>query len=112
MDTSFNNEPDPIHIPVDGVLDLHTFQPSQVKQLLADYIAECQQLGIRNLRIIHGKGTGTLRELVHARLKQLPAVRHFQLADGGGGSWGATIVQLSPVTGGRDHKRTETSEQS
>jgi len=87
---------DTTEIPIDGVLDLHTFAPRDVKDLVADYLAECRARGILHVRIIHGKGTGALRRTVHAAVKQLPDVAHFELAAGDGGGWGATLVSLHP----------------
>ena len=91
------DEMQPIEIPIDGTLDLHTFQPREVKALLIDYIAECRQRNILELRIIHGKGTGALRRTVHATLDKSPEVASFRLADETGGSWGATLVSLKPA---------------
>ena len=91
------DEMQPIEMPVDGTLDLHTFQPREVKALLIDYIAECRQRNILELRIIHGKGTGALRRTVHAALDKIPEVVSFHLADETGGSWGATLVTLKPA---------------
>lgn len=88
---------DIFELPVDGTLDLHAFSPAEVKDLVADYIAACQQRSIFQVRIVHGKGTGTLRRTVHSVLKRLPAVRSFSLAREGGGDWGATTVDLWPV---------------
>jgi len=87
---------EPVQIPIDGTLDLHTFQPREVKALVNDYIAECRRLNILELRIIHGKGTGALRRTVHAALEKLPEVTSFGLADATGGFWGATLVRLKP----------------
>ena len=85
---------EPVEMPIDGVLDLHTFQPREVKDLLPEYFAECRRRGIRQVRIIHGKGTGALRETVHAILRRLPEVEHFALAPPEAGGWGATLIAL------------------
>lgn len=87
-------ETEPVEIPINGILDLHTFHPGEVKDLLPDYLRECRMKGILEVRIIHGKGTGALRETVHAVLRRLPEVTSFKLADETAGSWGATIVRL------------------
>ena len=84
------DETEPIEIPINDTLDLHTFQPREVKDLVADYIAECRKAGILEIRIIHGKGTGSLRRTVHAALKKMPGVKAFRLADQSAGSWGAS----------------------
>ncbi|MBU6402607.1 MAG: Smr/MutS family protein [Verrucomicrobia bacterium] len=89
--------PEPIELPVDGVLDLHTFRPAEVKTLVPDYLAACQARGIFEVRIIHGKGTGQLRAAVHALLGRLPAVRSFAPASDAFGGWGATIVHLRGI---------------
>jgi DNA-nicking Smr family endonuclease len=83
-----------IGIPIDGTLDLHTFAPREVKQLVPEYLRECQARGILQVRIVHGKGTGALRRQVHALLAQMPEVASFALAGESGGGWGATLVTL------------------
>ncbi len=88
-----NDDYDPIEIPIDGTLDLHTFQPRDVKELVPDYLAECRDRGILEVRIIHGKGTGALRETVHAVLDKLTYVETYRLA-GDRSGWGATLVVL------------------
>ena len=83
-----------VELPIDGVLDLHTFHPKEVKSLVPDYIDACLDAGILEIRIIHGKGTGTLRRVVHSILKNHPSVRRFALGGHADGSWGATKVDL------------------
>ncbi len=89
--------PESIELPIDGTLDLHTFRPAEVKDLVPDYLAECRKRGILDVRIIHGKGTGKLQRTVHAILCRLPEVASFRLAAEDGGGWGATLVQLKPL---------------
>ncbi len=87
-----------IKLPIDGVLDLHTFPPREVKALIPDYLTACREKGIYQVRLIHGKGTGTLREIVHAVLRKQPGVASYRLAGEEGGGWGATLVLLRPVS--------------
>ncbi len=89
-------DPEPVELPIDGVLDLHTFRPADVKDLVPTYLEECLKLNILQVRIIHGKGIGALRETVHAALRRIPEVSDFSLAEGNAGGWGATIVTLTP----------------
>ncbi len=86
---------DPIQLPITGVLDLHTFKPSEVKDLVPDYLAACHEKRIFQVRIIHGKGTGTLRQTVHSILSKHPLVSSFSLDYPEYGGWGATIVFLT-----------------
>jgi DNA-nicking Smr family endonuclease len=84
-----------VAIPIDGTLDLHTFSPRELGDLVPDYLAECRARGILEVRIVHGKGTGALRRSVHAILGRLPdVVESFRLGDERGGTWGATLVTL------------------
>ena len=83
-----------VEIPIDGILDLHTFRPSEIGSLIQEYLRVCREKGILSVRIIHGKGKGVLRETVHAALKKVPFVASFRLGDETSGSWGATIVEL------------------
>ena len=85
---------DAIEVPIDGTLDLHNFSPKDLKSLVPAYLDECRKKNIYQVRIIHGKGIGNLRRTVHAILQKRPEVRSFRLAGEGGGSWGATLVDL------------------
>ena len=83
----------PVHIPINGVIDLHTFLPNEAGQVVDEYLNVCSQKGIVEVKIIHGKGKGVLRRTVEAVLKRHPLVLSFK-HDSGPSGWGATIVIL------------------
>jgi DNA-nicking Smr family endonuclease len=85
--------PEVVELPIDGVLDLHGFDPREVGELVSTWLDECRTRGLTELRIIHGKGAGTLRRTVHAILERRTDVASFRLASDRSG-WGATIVDL------------------
>jgi dsDNA-specific endonuclease/ATPase MutS2 len=93
-----NHNDQPVPLPIDGTLDLHPFHPSDLGDLIPDYLEACREKGILEVRIIHGKGIGNIRRSVHAILKRLDSVDSFQLADATGGHWGATLVDLKPYS--------------
>jgi DNA-nicking Smr family endonuclease len=86
---------EPIALPIDGVLDLHTFRPAEAADLVEDFLGECRARGILEVKIIHGKGTGQLRRTVLTRLARLPGIVSVEEAPAEGGGWGASIVHLS-----------------
>jgi DNA-nicking Smr family endonuclease len=88
------NDNDPVEIPIDGTLDLHTFHPRDVKSLVPHYLELCLEKNIFHVRIIHGKGTGAMRRTVHSILEKNKLVAAYRLDDGSGGGWGATLVDL------------------
>lgn len=84
---------EPVEIPIDGVLDLHHFNPKDIKDLLNEYFAECIRENIFSVRIIHGKGKGVLKSRVHAILNNHECVRSY--TGTASGNWGATLVELA-----------------
>lgn len=89
---------EPTRYPIDGVLDLHEFRPEDTGSLVPEYLRACREEGLLRVRIVHGKGTGALRQSVHTILERRPEVECFHLA-GGKSGWGATIAHLRPLEG-------------
>jgi DNA-nicking Smr family endonuclease len=98
MSDPSENDDDAIEHPLTDELDLHTFRPKEIGSLLPEYFRECRKRGWHSVRVIHGKGTGTLREGVHRLLDRLPEVTGYHADTITGGSWGATWVSLTPWT--------------
>lgn len=86
--------PDVIELPLEDVLDLHSFPPGEIKSLVADYLQEAYEVGFPEVRIIHGKGIGVQREIVRSVASRDPHVASVHLASEDAGSWGATIVRF------------------
>jgi len=84
----------PVKIPIEDFIDLHTFRPEEVSALLSEYFSECQKNGLLTVRIIHGKGRGFLKKGVTEILKKSHLVESFKDAAMEAGGWGATIVEL------------------
>jgi len=85
--------PEIVEIPIDGILDLHSFNPREVRDLVPDYLEECRKKGILEVRIIHGKGKGVLKNIVNSILSDISWVRKHK-PDTDAGNWGATIAYL------------------
>lgn len=84
---------EPVEIPIDGVLDLHMFAPREASSVVEEYLRACLEKGIYEVRIVHGKGKGVLRRIVHSLLDGHPRVAEYKL-DAGASGWGATLVRL------------------
>jgi len=82
-----------LELPIDGVLDLHSFAPRDVGSVVAEYLDACLEVGLSEVRIIHVKGSGTLRRTVHSLLDRSECVVSYRLA-GDRSGWGATLVVL------------------
>lgn len=91
------DETDVVEQPIDGVLDLHTFQPKEAASVVDEYLRVCHEQGILEVKVIHGKGKGVLLHTVHSLLEKHPLVQGFKL-DSEGSGWGATIVFLRKST--------------
>ncbi len=91
-DEPFGNEP--IRLPITDVFDLHTVAPRDVQPVVEEYLIEAHRLGLRALRIVHGRGIGVQREMVRSVLARTPFVESFGDAPSEAGGWGATVVTL------------------
>jgi len=89
-----HNEIEPLELAIEDVLDLHTFHPKDIPNLLEDYFSECMKAGIFSVRIIHGKGKGIQKRRVQKLLKENSVVVSFKDAPPEAGGWGATLVEL------------------
>ena len=90
----FNPFPEPIELEVTDSLDLHSFAPREVKNVVQNYLQEARKKGFKIIRIIHGKGIGVQREIVRKVLAETDYVKSYKTADEFSGSWGATIAEL------------------
>lgn len=87
-------EEEPVPIPVTDVFDLHSVPPRDVEGVAEAYLEEARRLGLKALRIIHGRGIGVQRETVRRVLARTPYVLSYGDAPAEAGGWGATLVTL------------------
>ena len=85
---------DPVKLPIEDWIDLHTFSPKDIPDVLEGYLEECYEAGLKKVRIIHGKGIGVQRKIVHKILSKNMLVDNFSQALPEAGGWGATIAIL------------------
>ena len=88
---------DPVHIPIEDALDLHSFGPRDVASVVEEYLRAAHERGFREVRIIHGRGIGVQRSIVRAVLSRNLLVVSFADAPPERGGWGATLVRLRDV---------------
>ena len=89
---------DPVVLPLEDSIDLHPFQPKDIPSVVEEYLQQCIDAGILEVRLIHGKGKGVQRNVVRSVLEKHPAVASFHDAPAEAGSWGATVVTLGIKT--------------
>ncbi|VUZ85778.1 MutS2 protein [Candidatus Methylomirabilis lanthanidiphila] len=87
---------EPVRLPIEEVLDLHTFAPKEIASVVEEYLWQCRQAGMPQVRLVHGKGTGTQRAIIRRLLTNHPDVLSFADAPAEAGGWGATMVRLKP----------------
>lgn len=88
MDESETGET--VELPIEDWIDLHSFQPREIASVVEEYLYQVLRKGFREVRIIHGRGIGVQREIVHSILREHPDVISFRdTADRG-----ATLVTL------------------
>jgi len=96
MEPESPQDDEPIRLEVGDVFDLHSVPPRDIQAVTEEYLAEANRLGLRALRIIHGRGIGVQREIVRAILARTEFVESFGDAPAEAGGWGATVVTLRP----------------
>ena len=99
MSEEFDELAEPVELPITEVLDLHSFPPGDVPDLVRDYLDAAWEAGYRSLRIIHGRGIGAQRRTVRTLLERDPRVLSFGDAPGSAGGWGATCIELGEPVG-------------
>ena len=92
----FNPFPEPVRLEITDILDLHTIPPRDVRRVVEEYLREAHRLGLRSVRLIHGKGRGVQRDLVRSILARTPFVVSWTDAPPTAGGIGATIAHLAP----------------
>jgi dsDNA-specific endonuclease/ATPase MutS2 len=85
---------EPVVVPIEDSIDLHAFAPRDIPSVVEEYLEQCMQAGLEEVRIIHGRGTGVQRNIVRSILEKHPRVFSFQDAPSEAGGWGATVVVL------------------
>jgi DNA-nicking Smr family endonuclease len=84
---------EPVRLPIEDALDLHAFHPRDVKSVVDEYVTAAHEAGLREIRLVHGRGTGVQRGIVQAALERHPLVLEFR--DAPDSHLGATIATLS-----------------
>lgn len=89
-----DESPSEVVLPIEDAIDLHAFAPRDVREVVRSYLEAAHGRGMREVRLIHGRGIGVQRAAVRAVLEGHPLVASFADAPPGRGGWGATVVVL------------------
>lgn len=87
---------EPVHLPIEDSLDLHSFRPADVPSVVEEYLAQAHARGFAAVRLIHGRGIGVQRSIVQSLLARHPLVNDYADAPEDRGGRGATLVRLRP----------------
>jgi len=68
---------DPVPIPIEPELDLHAFAPRDIPSVVDEYVRAAHEAGLKELRLIHGRGRGVQRGIVQSILEKHPLVVEF-----------------------------------
>ena len=85
---------EPVELPIEDSIDLHTFAPRDIPDVVESYLEAAHEEGLEEVRIIHGRGKGVQKERVRQVLEKNDLVAHFEEATYDRGGWGATVVIL------------------
>jgi DNA-nicking Smr family endonuclease len=85
---------EPIRVPIEDHIDLHAYPPGEAASVVGEYLTAAAAAGFREVRVIHGKGTGARKAIVRGVLSRHSRVAGFTDAPAEAGGWGATIVVL------------------
>ena len=96
LETSGTESPfsEPVVLPVEDFIDLHAFAPKDIPSVVEEYLEQCRQAGLTEVRIIHGRGIGVQRNIVRGILQKHPLVVSFRDGPAEAGGWGATLALL------------------
>ena len=102
-DVDLNHPPpdeDPVVLPLEDHIDLHPFAPRDIPSVVEEYVLQCHEEGLREVRIIHGRGKGVQRRIVQSALEKNPLVESCHDAPPERGGWGATVAVIRAKEGG------------
>lgn len=89
-----SDEQEPFVLPIEDFIDLHPFQPKEIRAVVDSYLDAAAEAGFREVRLIHGRGKGVQRDSIRRLLSGDARILSFKDAPVERGGWGATVVTL------------------